>query len=92
MLFALISIAWLAAMTLIWAVCRMARRGDKSPPSANLVNRSGPPTGDGLVIWEDLLELSLKDARRPAEGAPAHSAGSQPPASHDVPLTAPGVR
>lgn len=64
MLFALISIAWLAVMTLIWAVCMMARRGE-SLPSAE---RGGPPTDDGLVIWEDLPELSLKDARRTAGG------------------------
>lgn len=83
MLFALIPLAWLAVMTLLWAVCKTARHGDESLPSAH---RGGRPGGDGLAIWKDLPELKLQDTRRrTARGA------SQSPASDDVPLTAPGV-
>ena len=66
MLFAaLIAIAWPAVAALCWAACAMAARGDaESSPSAN---RREPPTGDGLVVWEGLPELT-RDARLTAHG------------------------
>lgn len=69
MLFALIPIAWLAVVALCWTVCKTAQRGDvKSSPS---VDRATPSTGDRLVIWQDLPELSARDARLTARGVRA---------------------
>ena len=84
MLFALISIVWLAVMALLWALCRMAQRGDESPPSAD---HGDPPTGDGVVVWGALPELSLQDTRHTSRAA-----SSQSMTSDDVPLTAHGIR
>jgi hypothetical protein len=69
MLFVLIALAWLAIGALCWAVCMMAQRGEveSSPPSAD---RGGPATatGESLVVWEGLPELTVQDVRLKTRG------------------------
>jgi hypothetical protein len=56
MLFILIPIAWLAIVTLVVAICRMAARGDAI--QLGVTDRRPRVVGDGLVIWEDPRELA----------------------------------
>jgi hypothetical protein len=84
MLLALIAIAWLTLIALCWAACAMAQRGDAelaqggeaesaasargyAKPSPDS-DRRAPATGPGLLIWEDLPELTVADARPTAGG------------------------
>jgi hypothetical protein len=65
MLLILIPVGWLAVLTLLVAVCRIAARADAAPTVAP----SEPggyrrPVGNGLTLWEDLPSPAL--ARRPA--------------------------
>lgn len=65
MLLILIPVGWLAVLTLLVAVCRIAARADRAPTLAP----SGPvgyrrSVGNGLTLWEDLPSPTL--ARRPA--------------------------
>jgi hypothetical protein len=80
MLLALIAIAWLAVTALCVAVCMMARRGDaESEPAPRATpahartdrRRSLSATGEGLVVWDSLPELSVqvRDARLTVHGA-----------------------
>lgn len=63
MLFIVIPIAWLTVVTLFVAVCRSAARGDgrraQSESGGTTVNTSI----DGLVLWEDPVEVALQDMR-----------------------------
>jgi len=68
MLFVLIPIAWLAIIALCWVACKMAARGDTEPTPSPSISQSGPCTGDGLLIWEGLPELSVQDTRLTAHG------------------------
>jgi hypothetical protein len=74
MLLALIAIAWLAVAALCVVVCVMAQRGDSEPAaSASRTCADGDmsATGEGLVVWDSLPELSVQaqDARLTAHGA-----------------------
>lgn len=69
MLFVLIPIAWLAIIALCWVACKMAARGDAElSTSSSTTSQSGPYTREGLVIWEDLPELSVQDTRLTVHG------------------------
>lgn len=66
MIFALIPIVWLTVVALCWAACAMAQRGDADPgPSTE---PSAPASCLGLVVWEDLPELTVQDAWLTARG------------------------
>ncbi len=61
MLLILIPIAWLTVVTVFVAVGRMAARGDgPAPPARELSSRTSV---DGLTVWEDSVEVGLKDTR-----------------------------
>jgi hypothetical protein len=64
MIYALIAIAWLGVMTLCWAACAMAARadGERSGHAAHRRARQG------LVVWDDLPELTVPDAPALAHG------------------------
>ncbi len=68
MLFVLIPIAWLAIIALCWVACKMAARGDADPHPSPSTSQSGSRTGDRLLIWEGLPELSVQDTRLTAHG------------------------
>jgi hypothetical protein len=67
MLLILIPIAWLTVVTLFVAICRTAARGDAAPerPAAQPIARA---VGEGLLLWEDPLEVTLQDKRRRNRG------------------------
>jgi hypothetical protein len=82
LLLALIAIGWLAVTALCVGVCMAARRGDSGDgaelstgvPHARAdrrrSGRTASATGEGLVVWDGLPELSVqvRDARLPAHG------------------------
>jgi len=75
---ALIAIAWLSVAALCWAACAMAARGDGAESSPRAGRRSNVPgrkpdkpaagrrkpaaADDGLVVWEGLPELPVRNA------------------------------
>jgi hypothetical protein len=62
MLFILIPIVWLIVVTLFVAVGRSAACGDA--PRAKPERESTLGTAiDGLILWEDPLEVALQDTR-----------------------------
>lgn len=63
MLLILIPIAWLTVVTVFVAVCRMAARGDVAPAPPPREQSPRTPVG-GLTVWEEPLEVSLRDMRR----------------------------
>jgi hypothetical protein len=67
LLLALIAIAWLAVSAVCVAVCMSARRGDAEfepassvSPSGRRTDRRRTTTGEGLVVWDGLPELSVQ--------------------------------
>jgi hypothetical protein len=63
MFLVLIPIVWLALVTLFVAVGRSAARGDATRAQPT---RSEPPADasiDGLILWEDPVEVALHDMR-----------------------------
>jgi hypothetical protein len=69
MFYALMPIAWTLIVSVCWTVCKMAQReGGESSPSVV----AGPTDHStdaevrvGVRIWDDLPELSVRDARSP---------------------------
>ncbi|TML00117.1 MAG: hypothetical protein E6G34_01060 [Actinobacteria bacterium] len=59
MLLILIPVAWLALVTLLVALCRMAAWGDRADLGRTRVpvNDPGHTVGAGLRVWSDLDEL-----------------------------------
>jgi hypothetical protein len=64
MLFVLIPIAWLSLIAICWAVCGMAQRGDAEPRPQSRVDQSDASSDAELVVWEELLEPTVRDTRR----------------------------
>jgi hypothetical protein len=65
MLLILIPIAWLTVVTVFVAACRMAARGDVASSPASTPEQSLRTTPvDGLTLWEDPVEVGLRDLRR----------------------------
>ncbi len=63
MLFVLIPIVWLTIIMLCWVACAMAQHGDAEPwMSADRIAPGGGAAG--LIVWEDLPALTVRDARR----------------------------
>jgi hypothetical protein len=84
MLLLLILVAWLVVFVLCVAICRMAALGDARPaPEAPRSSRRPDIVIDGLVVWEELSELALRDTtpggkilrgrRLAAHGIPHHT-------------------
>ena len=81
MLLAVIAIVWLVVTALCVAVCMAARRGDAgadaelsshtSDARATRRQSGRSATGEGLIVWEGLPELSVqaRDARLTAHSA-----------------------
>ena len=72
MLLILIPVAWLALVTLLVALCRMAAWGDRaaSERTSFPANEAGRTIGAGLRVWSDLDEL-VYGQRIPRRGADA---------------------
>jgi len=66
--FALIAIAWLTVAALCWAACAMAARGDAESSPRARTGRREPAAGEGLIVWESLPELTVRDARLTTHG------------------------
>jgi len=73
MLILLICAIWLAALTLVVAVCRMAARGDRVVLSR--AERLSGLREDGPTSWEDALNRELQARRtKPATTSAKHTA------------------
>jgi hypothetical protein len=59
MLFILIPIVWLLVVTVFVAACRAAASGD----AVRAQPERSETTIDGLVLWEDPVEVALHDLR-----------------------------
>ena len=72
MLLILIPVAWLALVTLLVALCRMAAWGDRADLGRTRVpvNDPGHTVGAGLRVWSDLDEL-VYGQRIPPDGVGA---------------------
>lgn len=68
MLFVLIPIVWLSLIAICWAACAMSQRGDAELRSQTRVDRSDSSNDAELVVWEELLEPTLRDTRRASAG------------------------
>lgn len=56
MLLILITLAWLAVVTLVIAACRSASRADAQP--VRVIDGSSGPLRPGLVVWDELAAPS----------------------------------
>ena len=63
MLFILIPIVWLSVVTLFVAVGRSAARGDGRREQPERGETTVGTSIDGLVLWEDPVEVALQDMR-----------------------------
>jgi hypothetical protein len=63
MLFILIPIVWLTVVTLFVAAGRSAARGDGRRAQPERCGTTVNTAIDGLVLWEDPLEVELQDMR-----------------------------
>jgi hypothetical protein len=68
MLFVLIPIAWLSLIAICWAACGMAQRGDVELRPQSRVDQSDASSNAELVVWEELLEPTVRDTRRASAG------------------------
>lgn len=68
MLLVLIPIAWLSLIAICWAACGMAQRGDVELQPRSRVDRSDACSDAELVVWEELLEPTVRDIRRASAG------------------------
>jgi hypothetical protein len=64
MLYALIAIAWFAVSALLLAICTMAKRADGELPAT--AARAPDSSETGVVIWEGLPEMTVRDSRTAA--------------------------
>lgn len=64
MLYVLIPVAWLALIGICWAACAMARRGDVELGSESSIGHGDDSEDTERIVWEDLTEPIVQDARR----------------------------